>query len=349
MANDPFATAFGDDHDNDHDHDHEHVTENVDTTRLDTPVSVRFDGIQAQPPLQRDKENGVLSFHNGTEHALLLFVQQAVKDLTSLEANQSNPNLRQLVLQAIDTFCLDRHWMMHVGPEKGRIVQDFLTNQITQYYTQQQQQQQEQTYNIVELGTYCGYSTIRIADTLLRHHNHKIVPKFHIHTVDINAQSQNIAKQMIKLAGLEQHVSFILREATTINQQPSDLFLDQLKDSIRKQSSTTAERSAKGDDCDNRIDFLFIDHAKEMYLSDVQLLESSGLIRQGTAVAADNVVFFQLSDYCNYMSQLQTRGIVRSELVTDNIYLEYTTPPPSVENHELRDGLELTVYLRDPI
>ena len=328
MSSDPFSTAFGDDG------DHDFNVENADTTRLDI-TDVNEVGRQ----LERSKENGVLAFHSGTEQALLLFVQQAVKGYKSSNTDQQSSNIRQIVLQAIDKFCFDRHWMMHVGPDKGCIVQDFLTKQITQ----QDQQQQKRAFNIVELGTYCGYSTIRIADTLLQH-NH-IVPKFHIHTIDINAQSQNVAKQMIKLAELEQHVSFILREST-IDHEPSLLFSRQLKDSIMKQ--TTADRSTVTKcDIDNRIDFLFVDHAKEMYLSDIQLLESSGLIRQGTAVAADNVVFFQLSDYCTYMSKLQTRGIVRTELVTNNIYLEYAQS--SVENNELRDGLELTVYLNDPM
>ena len=334
MASDPFVTAFGDDDDDD---DNDIAVENVDATRLDAAVAARVDEVGRTQP-QRNTENGVLSFHNGTEHSLLLFVQQAVKQHMSSIQDGQHDNMRQVVLKAIDEFCFDRHWMMHVGPDKGYIVQDFLTNQIIQ---RQDQHQQDRTYNVVEMGTYCGYSTIRLADTLLQH-NH-IVPQFHIHTIDVNPQSQNIAKQLIKLAGLEQHVSFILRESTQIDHPPSVLFTRQLTDSILKQ--IPEGQSIATCDNDNRIDFLFVDHAKEMYLADLQLLELGGFIRQGTAVAADNVVFFQLSDYCTYMSKLQTSGIVRTELVTNNVYLEYA---PASENHELRDGLEFTVYLKTP-
>ena len=338
MASDPFATAFGDDDENDT------AIENVDTAPLDTAAvaGVHIEDGRAPPTPQRMTENGVLSFHSGTEHALLLFVQQAVKSFMSSSSDhdqQQHNNWRQVVLHAIDTFCLDRHWMMHVGPDKGCIVQDFLKKQIIQ----RDPQQQNHTYNIVELGTYCGYSTIRMADTLLQHH--QIVPKFHIHTIDINAQSQNIAKQLIQLAGLQKYVSFILRESTKVDHPTSVSFTRQLTDSILRQTTEGRSSDTTGD-VDKRIDFLFVDHAKELYLSDLQLLETSGFIRQGTAVAADNVVFFQLSDYCTHMSTRETQGMVHTELVNNNVYLEYV--PPSAENNELRDGLELTVYLEDP-
>lgn len=331
MPSDPFVTAFGDD-------DDENDTSG---TWLDETAAARVDN-EADTTQQRTAENGVLSFHNGTEQSLLLYVQQAVNKHRTVNSDPQHHSNSQIVLQTIDEFCFKRHWMMHVGPDKGCIVQDFLKDHIMQHG----RKYSEQTYNVVELGTYCGYSTIRIADTLLQH-NH-IVPKFHIHTIDINSQSQNIAKQLIALAGLEQYVSFIVREPSKNDHQPYVLFTQQLLNSILRQTINYTKEipNANVGSIDKRIDFLFVDHAKEMYLSDLQLMESCGFIQQGTAVAADNVVFFQLSDYCAYMATLQTKKIVRTELVTNNIYLEYA---PTLPDNELRDGLELTIYLEDPI
>lgn len=40
-----------------------------------------------------------------------------------------------------------------------------------------------------------------------------------------------------------------------------------------------------------KIDFLFIDHDKKKYGSDLQLLEDWGLIQKGTVVIADNILY----------------------------------------------------------
>jgi hypothetical protein len=69
-----------------------------------------------------------------------------------------------------------------------------------------------------------------------------------------------------------------------------------------------------------------------LYLSDVQQLEASGWIRAGTAVAADNVVFFELETYRAFMAHRQSSGIVTTELISDGIQLEYAQAPlPSTD------------------
>jgi len=56
---------------------------------------------------ERPKNCGVLSFHNGTELALLLEVERRAKQTA------------ESVLAVIDEFCYSRHWMMHIGERKG--------------------------------------------------------------------------------------------------------------------------------------------------------------------------------------------------------------------------------------
>ena len=74
------------------------------------------------------------------------------------------------------------------------------------------------------------------------------------------------------------------------------------------------------------IDFLLFDHAKNLYLSDLNGLEESGLLKAGSYVSADNVVFNKLD------SQLQAKGVVETRL--DEMNLEYS--------NNLKDGIEQT-------
>lgn len=291
----------------------------------------------------RDAHNGVLSFHHGTEHALLLYVQQQQLQQERRSAQRpdgdDNERRRRDILRAVDQFCTERHWMMHVGPDKGVILQDFLRQQLQRH--RHQQQQQQQPFILVELGTYCGYSTIRMADAIL-----PSTSDFHIFTVDINPQTQAVAKRLVELAGLSEQVTFVLLPPTGSAASETAL-ADELRAAMGKQGSSRLEDRKK-------VDFLFVDHAKELYLADLQQLEKFGYIQAETAVAADNVVFFQLDDYRHHMSCLQDKGVVSTELVSDGIFLEYVQPgvrdemrhandpnlsgPPNPDS-ELRDGL----------
>jgi catechol O-methyltransferase len=305
-SNHPFATAFGDDDDDD----------------------------ASEPPTQpiRDRNNGVLSFHHGTEYALLAFVQQEIHKFSQSEASETssaeiyhdstvNRKLVQGILQSIDQFCTERHWMMHVGPQKGCIVQDFLKERLQHHFSLYQH---ERTFNVVELGTYCGYSTVRLVDTLLQR-----TTNFHVYTVDVNSQTQNVARQLIALAGFEKYVTFVLRD-----QNSPTLFVEQLSNSMAGKMNISEDTSVGNGSLEEShhksapmIHFLFVDHAKELYLSDVQLLAANHFIQRDTAIAADNVVFFQLTDYRQYMMSLQAKGIVRTKLISDGIFLEYSNVP----------------------
>ena len=74
-------------------------------------------------------------------------------------------------------------------------------------------------FSLVEVGTYCGYSTVRLVHTILEWNlrRQKIKPPsdsttmdFHVFTVDVNPQTIQIAKRLVALAGLESHVTFLL-------------------------------------------------------------------------------------------------------------------------------------------
>ncbi len=81
------------------------------------------------------------------------------------------------VINHIDKFCLT-NWMMNLGDEKAEIVKAALL--------------QYQPKNILELGTYCGYSSLTMA----------FFSKAVIHAVDPNPNFVQIAKQIHQHAGL---------------------------------------------------------------------------------------------------------------------------------------------------
>mmetsp|Transcript_55891 Transcript_55891/g.63238 ORF Transcript_55891/g.63238 Transcript_55891/m.63238 type:complete len:124 (-) Transcript_55891:981-1352(-) len=67
----------------------------------------------------RDPFNGVLSFHSGTEIALLHHVKmelmQTVSDIDGDDGVMRTIKMAEKVLRIIDSYCLHRHWMMHIG------------------------------------------------------------------------------------------------------------------------------------------------------------------------------------------------------------------------------------------
>ena len=55
-------------------------------------------------------------------------------------------------------------------------------------------------------------------------------------------------------------------------------------------------------------DFVFIDHAKKKYLSDLKLLESKGIIVKNSVVFADNVGIFK-DEMAEYFDHVRESGI----------------------------------------
>ncbi|KAJ3044333.1 hypothetical protein HDV00_002653 [Rhizophlyctis rosea] len=125
---------------------------------------------------------------------------------------------------------------------------------------------------IVELGCFVGYSSILLAHTALKQN-----PSVKVISFEINPTYASIAEKLIAFAGLSSTIE--------IRIAPSS-------DSIKALKSTGVEA----------IDVLFIDHWSHLYLSDLKLVEEEGLLRKGSVVMADNVLFPQyLAEYMEYL------------------------------------------------
>ena len=105
---------------------------------------------------------------------------------------------------------------------------------------------------ILELGAFIGYSAVLIAMHLKSDGC--------LISVDPDPNSIEVASKIVKQAKLTNMVKFIRGKA---------------EDVIPK--------------LDEPFDFIFIDHAKKRYLSDLILLEKTGLVKKDTVIFADNV------------------------------------------------------------
>ncbi|XP_006013444.1 catechol O-methyltransferase A [Latimeria chalumnae] len=189
------------------------------------------------------------------------------------------------VVNAIDEFCNKQEWAMNVGDEKGLILDRVVS--------------EAGPHTVLELGTYCGYSTVRIARLLK--------PGARVYSVEFNPSYAKVANQIIDFAGVGDRVE-------VLEGSSADL-IPELK---------------KKFDIDT-FDLVFIDHWKEYYLPDTKLLEAFGLLRKGTVLLADNVVFPGAPEYLAY---IRNSPRYRSEYYQS--YLEYT---------RVEDGLEKSVFL----
>ena len=200
-----------------------------------------------------------------------------VLELVKKKAIKNNPNS---ILKIIDDYAYKSTFLMNIGDQKGEILDKAIKD--------------SRATNILELGVYLGYSTIRILNNMMD--NSKLT------SIEANEKFAQIAKEHIEISGLSKN--HILKIGKSSDLIPS---------------------------LEEQYDFVFIDHWKDLYLKDLQLLEEFGLLKQGAWVFADNVVLFNLEDYLEY---------VRSSLDFKSEFIptmrEYSKSHP--------DGVEISKY-----
>jgi catechol O-methyltransferase len=253
----------------------------MEPTLSQDPFSCFEDDSDCENDETRDPSCGVLSFHKGTEQAMLVFVQQHAIKKTPAQ-----------VRAAVDTFCQKRHWMMHVGPQKSQQLTSFLRERVTN----REFSTTKRPFILLELGTYCGYSSILWAECL-----QSIGIDFHVYSLEADPTLVSIAKNIIDVAGLTDFITILYHD---INDVRNTLFSVLSSNSI------------------SYVDFVFLDHDKDAYLDDLQSLEAMKLIRAGVAVVADNVLFAQIKNYRRYLQIHAINKIVTTQL--ESSFVEYS-------------------------
>jgi catechol O-methyltransferase len=244
----------------------------------------------------RHAHNGAFTFKENGEYELMMHVQRGLPRNFGRISPVESANL---ILSTVDTYCLEEQWMYHIGREKGATLKEFLADCIAQH----QAKKTKRPLIIVEIGTYCGYSAILLAKSV-----QEIAPslEFQVYTTEVNTQNIMVASSMILMSKFQKSI-------TVMPFQPS---IESLSGLLKTKGLS-------------QIDFLFLDHAKDMYLEDLQELERNSFVKQGTYAAADNVVFNRLDGYRNHVFQLQNRGITTTRLA--EMSLEYSD--------DIKDGI----------
>jgi catechol O-methyltransferase len=151
----------------------------------------------------------------------------------------------------------------------------------------------------LELGTYCGYGALRIA---------RAAPAARVFSVELSAANAEVARRIWAHAGVGDRVTCVVG---TIGD--GGRTLDGLRDEHGLGPGT--------------VDFLFIDHDKNAYLSDLLSITERGLLHQGSIVVADNVRIPGSPKYRTYMREQQGRGW---QTVEHRTHMEYQTLIPDL-------------------
>ncbi|UJR22144.1 hypothetical protein I4U23_025208 [Adineta vaga] len=168
---------------------------------------------------------------------------------------RSRPGDIHSVINAIDEYGWTREFLMNIGDRKGQILDQAIRSR--------------RPRTVLELGTYLGYSSLRMISQLPR--NSMII------SIDRNPETARIARAIHKHAGVENRIKIIV---------------DSTRNIIPQLSRRYGIRS---------FDFIFIDHDGSDYLRDFMSLEQYGLIQSGTMITADNVITPGAPDYLRYL------------------------------------------------
>ncbi len=187
--------------------------------------------------------------------------EEALADYVVANARQGDPGS---VIGVIDEFCMNRSVMINVGDEKGEILDRAVRRTSPQV--------------VLELGTYCGYSALRMAS---------VVPAdARIYSLEFSPANAAIARRIWDHAGIGDQLTVIVG---TLDDGGSTI--DRLR---------TEHGFGEG-----MVDFVFVDHDKDAYLPDLERILSEGWLHPGSVVVADNVKFPGAPKYRAYLNGQQ--------------------------------------------
>jgi len=282
-----------------------------------------------------------MAFHAGTEQAMLVYLKNLVQvPLPQSEANE--------VLEHIDTFCLLRHWMMHVGSDKSAILHAAISTAVSNFLhpvsAPDPDVSPSQPFNLLELGTYCGYSAVKLAITLKELLGDR---PFVIHSLEIDEKNAEVASEVIRLAGFEKEVNVIV--SRNVEAGIASIRAIQSNGGGQGQESEGRESAALSSQTlqSPALSFhaTFIDHDKDDYLSDLQYLLHQSLLPTAAVVIADNVVMGRIDDYRDFVrEEVEREGGKFTDSKLHFSSIEYCTPDrDQYTDEELKDGVEVSV------
>jgi catechol O-methyltransferase len=163
------------------------------------------------------------------------------------------------VISVIDDFCYRQSVMMNVGDEKGEILDRAV--------------RRCQPRRLLKLGTYCGYSALRMSRVMLENAR--------LYSIEFTQANAEIARAILDHAGVDQ-VTVVVG---SLGDGGATL------DRLESEHGFTA----------GTLDFVFVDHDKAAYLPDLERILERRWLHPGSVVVADNVKLPGAPAYRAYM------------------------------------------------
>ncbi|QUR67470.1 O-methyltransferase [Mycobacterium spongiae] len=151
----------------------------------------------------------------------------------------------------------------------------------------------------LELGTYCGYGALRIA---------RAAPTAKVYSIELSDANATNARRIWAHAGVDDRVTCVVG---TIDDGGRTL------NALAKEHGFASEN----------LDFVFLDHDKRVYLTDLQSILDQGWLHPGSIVVADNVKIPGAPKYRAYMREQQGK---RWNTTEHRTHLEYQTLVPDL-------------------
>jgi catechol O-methyltransferase len=171
------------------------------------------------------------------------------------------------VIRVIDDFAYHRSFLINVGDEKGKILDAAI--------------RRTKPRQLLELGTYCGYSALRAA---------RMMPEgARLVSIEFNAENAAIARRIWDHAGIGEELTVLVGT---------------LGDGGATTAALESEHAIKS----GSLDFVFIDHDKSAYLPDLELILDRGWLHPGSIVVADNLRWPGAPDYREFMRTEEGRS-----------------------------------------
>jgi catechol O-methyltransferase len=178
-----------------------------------------------------------------------------------VEANARRGDIDD-VIATVDKFAYEKSMLINIGDEKGQLLDDAVRRADTKL--------------ALELGTYCGYGSLRIA---------RAAPQAQVFSVELAEANADIARRIWAHAGVADRVTCIVG-------------------TIGDDGRTLDALARHGFD-EGTLDLLFIDHDKSAYLQDLQSILDRGWLHRGSIVVADNILIPGAPKYREYMRRQQ--------------------------------------------
>jgi catechol O-methyltransferase len=170
-------------------------------------------------------------------------------------------------IRAIDDFCTTRSVMINIGDEKGELLDKAV--------------ERSSPKKLLELGTYCGYSGLRIAG---------VMPEgAHLYSIEYSPENAEIARSIWAHAGVDDRLTVIVG-------------------TLGDGGATIQRLRSEFGFGDGSLDFVFVDHDKAVYLPDLERILEQRWLHPGSVVLADNIKFPGAPEYRAYMQAAEGKS-----------------------------------------